>query len=96
MKVVIAGSKYDGPDFLRLKLHEEYGRVWLYACDEQGRSLQDGRILCIDDDGLLRIEAEHTTFRVSESGRHVPMNSKDLLTYIKMPPHAESAGEVTE
>lgn len=58
-KVVIAGSKNDGPDFIRLKLHEEYGRVWLYTADDEGRSNQRGRILCIDDDGRLRIHAKH-------------------------------------
>jgi hypothetical protein len=59
MKMVIAGGKYDGPDVCRLKLHEEYGRVWLYMADAEGRSLQNGRLLCIDDDGLLRIHCEH-------------------------------------
>ncbi len=57
MKMVIAGSKYDGPDLCRLKLHEEYGRVWLYVCDADGRSLQNGRLLCIEEDGKLNIHA---------------------------------------
>lgn len=57
MKVVQAGSKYDGDDYLRLKLHEEYGRVWLYSADRFGNSVE--RILCIDDDGLIRIAANH-------------------------------------
>jgi hypothetical protein len=39
MKMVIAGGKYDGPDVCRLKLHEEYGRVWLYMADAEGRSI---------------------------------------------------------
>jgi hypothetical protein len=64
-KVVIAGSKHDGPDYARLKLHEEYGRVWLYLCDDDGNSLQNGRLLCIDDDGRLRIAAKH---RLYENG----------------------------
>ncbi len=55
MKIVIAGSKYDGPDLCRLKLHEEYGRVWLYVCDADGRSLQNGKLLCIEEDGELNI-----------------------------------------
>lgn len=59
-KIVIAGGKYDGPDVVRLKLHEEYGRVWLYVANEDGTSKQDGRILCIDGDGLLRIRVRHT------------------------------------
>ena len=58
-QVVIAGSKLDGPDKVRLKLHEEYGRVWLYVANEDGSSKQDGRLLCIDDDGVVRIHAEH-------------------------------------
>lgn len=59
MKMVIAGSKYDGPDICRLKLHEEYGRVWLYVADAEGRSLQNGRLLCVDDDGRLRIHVDY-------------------------------------
>ena len=57
MKTVIAGDKYDGPDYFRLKLHEEYGRVWLYEAYPDGKS--KARILCIDDDGTLRIAADH-------------------------------------
>ena len=60
MKMVIAGSKYDGPDLCRLKLHEEYGRVWLYVCDADGRSLQNGRLLCIEEDGKLNIHCDWT------------------------------------
>jgi hypothetical protein len=63
MKMVIAGDKYDSPELCRLKLHEEYGRVWLYRAMPDGRSMQNGRILCIDDDGRLRIHATHTTKR---------------------------------
>jgi hypothetical protein len=59
-KVVIAGDKYDGPDIARLKLHEEYGRVWLYLANEDGTSKQNGRLLCVDDDGRLRIAVPHT------------------------------------
>jgi hypothetical protein len=58
MRMVIAGGKYDGPDLCRLKLHEEYGRVWVYMADSEGRSLQNGRLLCIDDDGVLRIHCK--------------------------------------
>jgi len=58
-QVVIAGSKLDGPDKVRLKLHEEYGRVWLYVANEDGSSKQDGRLLCIDDDGEIRIAVPH-------------------------------------
>lgn len=68
-KVVIAGSKHDGPDFIRLKLHEEYGRVWIYTTDAEGMSEQNGRILCIDDDGRLRIHAKHTIY--SYGARHI-------------------------
>ncbi len=60
MKMVIVGSKYDGPDLCRLKLHEEYGRVWLYVCDADGRSLQNGRLLCIEEDGKLNIHCDWT------------------------------------
>jgi hypothetical protein len=80
MSVVIAGSKYDRPDPIRLKLHEEYGRVWLYVANADGTSKQDGRILCIDDDGYLRIAAKH---RTNENG--------DI--YIEMPP---SNGVITD
>jgi hypothetical protein len=57
-QVVIAGGKYDGPDKVRLKLHEEYGRVWLYVANEDGSSKQNGRLLCIDDDGYVRFHAQ--------------------------------------
>ena len=59
LRMVIAGGKFDEPDVCRLKLHEEYGRVWLYVADAEGRSLQNGRLLCIDDDGELRIACKH-------------------------------------
>lgn len=71
-QVVIAGGKFDGPDKIRLKLHEEYGRVWLYTANEDGTSKQNGRLLCIDDDGTLRIHASHTVY----------MTAKRLLSYI--------------
>lgn len=64
MKTVIVGSKYDGEDYQRFKLHEEYGRVWLYTADAEGKSLE--RILCVDDDGLLRIAAD---YYITQDGR---------------------------
>lgn len=67
-QVVILGSKYDGPDKARLKLHEEYGRVWLYLCDDEGNSLQNGRLLCIDDNGFVRIHAKHEIIRTATGG----------------------------
>ncbi len=84
-KVVIAGGKYDGPNLARLKLHEEYGRVWLYLTDDEGTSLQNGRLLCIDDDGYVRIHAEYT---VLANGLPTRMPPESFEIRLKWPKEA--------
>jgi hypothetical protein len=84
MQMVIAGSKLDGPDKCRLKLHEEYGRVWLYACDEKGRSLQNGRLLCIDDDGRLRIHCKYH------------WNERERSYFLELPTPIKARGEAED
>lgn len=78
MKVVIQGSKYDADDFLRLKLSEEYGRVWLCATDEEG--VVTDRILCIDDDGLVRIAANHTV-KFGELRLELPLTRRHVMKH---------------